>query len=174
MKDSTRASCLKSNLGVTQEIGPLVPTSSYSAVNAETAFWPVGRLHCCLRVKQARIELSRDHDSIHPSLALLLQFGTQEFFKTHTNELIKIFVTYWHPSPCLLDLEQPHAASPGPCPLLRRPSAGSALPGSAPSPEKLRPVCSSGSSELARAEWLSRALQRGTHPDVSGVGCSAS
>ncbi len=46
----------------TQEIGSLVGTSTYSAVDAEIGLGLVSLLHSRLRVKQAQIELSRDDD----------------------------------------------------------------------------------------------------------------
>ena len=49
----------------------------------------------------------------------------REFKPLASTDLFKIVVTYSHPSPCLFDLEQSHAASPRPSPLLCRPAAGS-------------------------------------------------
>ncbi len=47
-------------LGDTKEIGSLVATSTYSAVDAEIGILLVSPLPSRFRVKQAQIELSRD------------------------------------------------------------------------------------------------------------------
>ncbi len=47
-------------LGDTKDIGSLVSTSTYSAVDAEIGLRLLSLLHSRFRVKQAQIELSRD------------------------------------------------------------------------------------------------------------------
>jgi hypothetical protein len=141
-------------LGDTKEIGSLVNASTYSAVDAEICILLVSLLLSRFRVKQAQIELSRDDDrhrvvkdriyheyptSVELSLIALIA-GIFESSMQRTIQNLSSRTPY--PSPCLHDLEQPHAASPRPCPLHRRPTAGSApFPGpsshpqSAPLPE---------------------------------------
>jgi hypothetical protein len=99
---------LESNLGILKEIGSLVATSANSIVDTEIGLKLVSLLHFRFRVKQAQIELSRDHDRhrvvkdwIHheqsTSVDLSLKVLIAGIFKSPCNEQFK---TYCHvPSP---------------------------------------------------------------------------
>ncbi len=126
-------------LGNTKEIGCLVATSIYSVVDAEIGIKLVRLLHSRFHVKQAQIERSRNdgrHSSERSDLPRVIN-SRRPYSYSSEYRVIQILLQRTiqnvssrtpHPSPCLLDLEQPRSrvASPRPCSLLRRPSVGSA------------------------------------------------